>query len=662
LFDGDTPGSWSKENPERCLGVVTKRWKQGKLLQVRWRGGDELSRVLHKDIRVEKKKSNVATILAVLLVEGQVAKFEAADKSKWPKDFFEALVKSDWREWISAVKKEIASWLDFNAYSVIDIEEKTVGASIVPLGELYTRKRDLSYKFRQYLMGNLLKQGKDFYETFSSTVSWDGIRWCASVACATGKKIYGLDAVTGFLQASEQFDLYAFVPSHGDYSSLSFEDLAVFRGQLLEMIQKEGEQGLKRFANLHRKSSRVNPKKCYRLNSSIYGAPSANYEWEALFQGTHTKHCGLTLSQVEPSLFVKIRVDKDDRVVEWLIAKIWTDDVRYFGTEAMRIDYEEKLGQKIKVKFLGVPGEFVGTDFSQDIERGLCELKSPKYWELAAERFKEHFPQGMKERRNALTVSDEKVMFEVVSDEDYEQAKHLPYRELCGVISYPAACSKLEMRYCVSICGSHRTKWGVKQFTVLKKAFEYGFATREIGLIYSQGLDSHGLNTIYCFADAGHSVPRSQGCSVVLMNGAAISLTSKKHTITASSTCHDELIQFSIACNKVVGFRNLGSEMGMFQTAPTIIYQDNEAAVQIAKHRGSLSSRSKHLDLKVLSSRNKVEDGKVVPVIKGTAEMYADIGTKALPDNQFVYLRDKLNGYSLVKKFHPTYELPSFVT
>ena len=100
----------------------------------------------------------------------------------------------------------------------------------------------------------------------------------------------------------------------------------------------------------------------------------------------------------------------------------------------------------------------------------------------------------------------------------------------------------------------------------------------------------------------------------------------------------------------------------MFQTAPTIIYQDNEAAVQIAKHRGSLSSRSKHLDLKVLSSRNKVEDGKVVPVIKGTAEMYADIGTKALPDNQFEYLRDKLNGYSLVKKFHPTYELPSFVT
>ena len=99
--------------------------------------------------------------------------------------------------------------MDFNAYSVINFKDRTPGSSIVPLGELYTRKRDESYKFRQYLMGNLLKQGKDYDETFSSCISWDGIRWCAAVACATGKLIHGLDAVTGFLQAREQFDLYA---------------------------------------------------------------------------------------------------------------------------------------------------------------------------------------------------------------------------------------------------------------------------------------------------------------------------------------------------------------------------------------------------------------------------------------------------------------------
>jgi hypothetical protein len=206
--------------------------------------------------------------------------------------------------------------LVFNAYTEIPFGDKKPGASIVPLGELYTRKRDSSYKFRQYLMGNLLRQGKDFDETFSSCISWDGIRWACSIACTTRKLIRGLDAVTGFLQAKEQFDLYAFIPSHGHYSNLSYEDLAVLRFKLLDLVEKEGEAGLKKFASTHKKESRVNPKTCYKLNSSIYGAPSANQEWEMLFQAAHVKHCGLTLSEVKPSLYLKIEVDENDNVTE----------------------------------------------------------------------------------------------------------------------------------------------------------------------------------------------------------------------------------------------------------------------------------------------------------------------------------------------------------
>ena len=48
-------------------------------------------------------------------------------------------------------------------------------------------------------------------------------------------------------------------------------------------------------------------------------------------------------------------------------------------------------------------------------------------------------------------------------------------------------------------------------------------------------------------------------------------------------------------------------------------------------------------------------------VLKNTTKMIADIGTKALPDGQFEYLRDEMNGYSLVKANHPSYELPSYV-
>jgi hypothetical protein len=78
-------------------------------------------------------------------------------------------------------------------------------------------------------------------------------------------------------------------------------------------------------------------------------------------------------------------------------------------------------------------------------------------------------------------------------------------------------------------------------------------------------------------------------------------------------------------------------------------------------NRGSLSSRSKHVDLKVLSSRQKIEDRKIVPVCKWTGRLAADIGTKASPESQFCLLRDINNGYGLVKHCLPTRKIPTVV-
>ena len=73
-----------------------------------------------------------------------------------------------------------------------------------------------------------------------------------------------------------------------------------------------------------------------------------------------------------------------------------------------------------------------------------------------------------------------------------------------------------------------------------------------------------------------------------------------------------------------------------------------------------MSGQSRHIERRVLTSRNKIEDGQVIPIYCETGKMIADLGTKAFGDKQFAYLRDLLTGYSLVKEHHPTYELPSY--
>jgi hypothetical protein len=193
----DEPGSFSKDHPARQFGIVKRIWRNLNRVQVEWDDGYMMHKL--EELTLEKVKVNAAFFVTMMVVESLKLSRDSTDKVHWPRDFFHALVSSEWRDWVLAVKKEVASWQAFNAYSLIDFRNRKPGSSIVPLGELYTRKRDGAFKFRQYLMGNLLKKGRDFDETFSSCISWDSIRWFAAVACVTGKKIFGLDAVTRFL-------------------------------------------------------------------------------------------------------------------------------------------------------------------------------------------------------------------------------------------------------------------------------------------------------------------------------------------------------------------------------------------------------------------------------------------------------------------------------
>ncbi len=55
--------------------------------------------------------------------------------------------------------------------------------------------------------------------------------------------------------------------------------------------------------------------------------------------------------------------------------------------------------------------------------------------------------------------------------------------------------------------------------------------------------------------------------------------------------------------------------------------------------------KTRAMELRVMTIRNKIEDMKVMPMYLKTCEMIADIGTKALDPKLFVYLRDKLCGY-----------------
>jgi hypothetical protein len=294
----------------------------------------------------------------------------------------------------------------------------------------------------------------------------------------------------------------------------------------------------------------------------------------------------------------------------------------------------------------GVSKEFVSILFRHDMEKGTLELTQEEYWVKAVARFKEFLPvSGPKIRQVPLSPADERLLVEP-TEEEIKAGEHLPFPNVLGVVQYPSNFTKLEMRYSMSVLSRHRTKWGITHFRILLKALEYGWSSRMMGIKYNANMDLKNRNVLIAYADASFTVPRSQGCRIVVMNGAAISFSSKRHTTTDDSTTASELTEAYLCSCDVEGFRNINAEIGLRANEPTVLYQDNQSAIQIAMNRGSLSKKTRATEIRTLTLRNKVEDLKVVPIYLETTKMLADIGTKALDPKQFIYLRDQVCGYA----------------
>jgi hypothetical protein len=464
------------------------------------------------------------------------------------------------------------------------------------------------------------------------------------LAASCGRRIFGWDAKTGYLQTTQRIPIYAYLPSHHGYSDLTYEELAKLRAQMLTLLKKDGIEGVKRFSRDIRKERRIRPKTVLKLNRSIYGVPDAGQSFAMFMQSLHLKKCGMVQSEMDPCIYYKImqidggnEPDDEPVLVEYLIAITWVDDVRYFGTEKLVKEYEGIIAYNCECTFEGESKEFVSIEIYHQVEARILEIKQVDYWVKAIERFREYLGKdGPKVRLVPLSVSDEKLLVEP-TEAEIAAAQNLPYPSLLGVVQYPSCYTKLEMKYSMSILSRWRTKWGPAHFRILLKALEYGYASRKQGLRYNGNQGGKvEVNQLEGFADSALSVPRSQGSRSIMMNRAAITMTSKRHSTTDDSTTAAELTEMHLLACEIEGFRALMEEVGLRQKGPTNLYQDNKAAIQIAMNRGCLSRKTRGTDLKVLTVRNKVEDLKVVPIYLNTKEMLVDLGTKA-----FTVLRAK---------------------
>ena len=157
---------------------------------------------------------------------------------------------------------------------------------------------------------------------------------------------------------------------------------------------------------------------------------------------------------------------------------------------------------------------------------------------------------------------------------------------------------------------------------------------------------------LYSYGDAdlgGDKSRRSRTGALVMANGGVIFCKTKLQNQVQLSTAGAELTAQVEVGKAAMGLRNILSEIGLEQKDPTIIYQDNQAAIAISTTPGSINSKSKYLDLKLFKMREWISDETFKLVYCKTKRMLADILSKNLEKGQFCYCRDGITGYGLIK-------------
>src|SRR5688572_4177408 len=165
----------------------------------------------------------------------------------------------------------------------------------------------------------------------------------------------------------------------------------------------------------------------------------------------------------------------------------------------------------------------------------------------------------------------------------------VPYLSAIGALMYLANNTRPDIAFSVNLLARYSNAPTKRHWDGIKRLFRYLRGTIDLGLFFQSGNEA----ILTGYADAGYlsdpHTAKSQNGYVFTYAGTAISWKSTKQTLTATSSNHAELIALYETTRECVWLRSM---IGQIQedcglndttTAPTIIYEDNDACINQVK-------------------------------------------------------------------------------
>ena len=313
-----------------------------------------------------------------------------------------------------------------------------------------------------------------------------------------------------------------------------------------------------------------------------------------------------------------------------IIIPVYVDDMTVASkTTAQYLWVKGELEKHFKLRDLGSTSFLLGVHIERDRSKRLLSISQRQYIVDILDRFElsnlsevsTPLPEGHKLSKSMAPKNAE----ETASMRD------IPYRQLVGALMYLAVATRPDIAYVVGVLARFGANPGPAHWKACKHLCRYLQGTKDMKLTYGPDANSSELFTTFSDADHGgeEDSRRSTSGMVVKMGTGAVSWASRLQSVVTLSTTEAEYISACSAGQEIIWLRNLFTEFGYKFNAPSTLYVDNQSALAIAKnpeHHG----RMKHLDLRHYWLRDVVEAGVIDVRYLPTAQMPADIMTKAL--------------------------------
>lgn len=142
-------------------------------------------------------------------------------------------------------------------------------------------------------------------------------------------------------------------------------------------------------------------------------------------------------------------------------------------------------------------------------------------------------------------------------------------------------------------------------------------------------------------AFANETGMRSRYGHAIYLSDCLVCWLTKATSAVCLSTAEAEFIAAAEAAKDILWLRNFLTELGFVQTAPSVVYEDNQACVAMVKNH-AVTGRNRHFAVKMAWLREQVADRVLVFIFVASKNNVADIFTKVLSVAAFIKLAASL--------------------